>query len=265
VIKSFDPAKGYGFIDSVPGLGRDVYFKAVDGETPPSKGETVSFVLNWSKDGKPQAANITRALADGEPMRGTVKSYNAKNGYGFVCVEGSSQDVYFKKNALPPGLEDSAADGSLVGATVRFVVKLLPDGKPQLRDLILEESTANGAAAPQGAKRKAFAPPEPAAAKRPRVMTAPPAVPAGGHLEEAPEEVFMQLHGVIKSFNPQKGYGFISSEEVEGDVWFRKATLPEEHREAPDLAGQEVIFGLTHAKDGKPQAGTIEVIGQAFE
>lgn len=74
----------------------------------------------------------------------------------------------------------------------------------------------------------------------------------------------MEVEGVIKSFGVAKGYGFIESAAIPGDVFFSKSALPEELVRAVesrcfDLASREVIFSA-EAKDGKTQAHGVQLV-----
>jgi len=270
-IVKFDRTKGYGFIHGVQGLSQDVYLKASHAEFDLVLGDKVDFVLEWSRQGKPQASSVSRSMAEGEAMLGTVKSFNPKNMYGFVTCEGHSRDVYFQQKDLPQDAQAAATEGALVGTVVRFVVKLASDGKPQLKNMtVVEVPGAPLRTAPQDAKRKAMLEPiakrkagqavEPLA-KRQRTMEAPKDELA--EFQAAEGHAAEQVHGWVKSFNPQKGYGFINSDEVEGDVWFRKLSLPPSHQNDSDLKGCQVAFALGHAPDGKPQAQHVQVLASA--
>merc|ERR1712232_578276 len=106
------------------------------------------------------------------------------------------------------------------------------DGKPQMQDAEYVEDQPH-----QGLKRAAGGPVGPRFAtngsqvKRLRPTYAPVAVPrtaaapmplnawpgAGGDNRH---------HGWVKSYNAAKGFGFIESAAVEGDIYFQRANLP---------------------------------------
>jgi CspA family cold shock protein len=61
--------------------------------------------------------------------------------------------------------------------------------------------------------------------------------------------------GVVKWFNPDKGYGFISREDGD-DVFVHFSEIQEEGFKS--LAeGQAVVFDVTTGKDGKLQASNV--------
>lgn len=66
--------------------------------------------------------------------------------------------------------------------------------------------------------------------------------------------------GRVKSYNPSKGYGFLTSASVQGDVFFTKKDLPTSCQDAQikDLTAR---FKLVIAEDGKPQAKQVTVQG----
>merc|ERR1712039_280449 len=67
------------------------------------------------------------------------------------------------------------------------------------------------------------------------------------------------MTGSVKSYNPFKGFGFISSPGVTGDVYFMRLELPDEVRDIResdqiDLNGRSCSFELALAPDGKFRA-----------
>lgn len=260
-IKSWTKGKGFGFI-VVNGFPMDIYFKSEDEMV---KGQEVAFVLKWSADGKPQASEIAVALQGGEDVVGAVKSFNPQKNFGFIKIPGYPKDVYFKAGDLPQELQDSlAAGGDPTGAQVQFVVKLTKDGKPQMQDGTAQmyqgedgfaEEDYRAPPQPPALKRNAGAASNPPA-KRQRLAAGrtPSAAPSFGSADDGERR-----HGVIKSFNPTKGFGFLNTSDVDGDVYVPKKNLL--NVDPADLqAGVEVTFELKFAPDGKPQAANVEVL-----
>jgi len=162
-VVSYNDQTGYGFLNC-PSLEGDVFFSWRD--VPPQihaldgrdlKGKSASFTVTQQADGKPQAKNVKfgktgvsgdwggkgggkggwsalasmamagfSSLRDGQGAQGTVASYNADKGFGFISCELSpGADLYFKSSdALP------------IGTPLAFYVKIMPDGKAQARDLV---------------------------------------------------------------------------------------------------------------------------------
>mmetsp|Transcript_879 Transcript_879/g.2003 ORF Transcript_879/g.2003 Transcript_879/m.2003 type:complete len:250 (-) Transcript_879:263-1012(-) len=127
IVKSYNQAKGFGFITSSACDG-DIYFKF---QGALEAGQPVSFKLNMSTWGSPQAADVTLSLAEGEMTSGTIKSFSAENGWGFVTVPGQP-DIYFKKQDLPAELQ-SIDESSMPGQRVHFSIHITQDGKMQMR------------------------------------------------------------------------------------------------------------------------------------
>lgn len=65
--------------------------------------------------------------------------------------------------------------------------------------------------------------------------------------------------GVVKSWNSQKGYGFIAAPGLNGDVFFARDKLPREFRELSHFNGLTMIFELAQKPDGKYQAENLIV------
>jgi len=159
-------------------------------------------------------------------------SFNPGKGFGFARPDDSTADGYFKAEHLI----DMTPDTCYPGLRVQFQLSYT-GGKPQARNVYPEED------APRGTKRSApGAAEEPPWAKRTNVGAAA-AVPGASDLE-----------GTVASFNPNKGFGFISSAQ-DKDAYFKTehlAGMPAEFC----TAGARVYFDLQHF-DGKPQARNI--------
>mmetsp|Transcript_96805 Transcript_96805/g.177327 ORF Transcript_96805/g.177327 Transcript_96805/m.177327 type:complete len:190 (+) Transcript_96805:67-636(+) len=99
-VKSYDPAKGWGFIDF---NGKDIFvlrheFKG----RVPETGETVNFVITNTEKG-PQATKIRLAdPTDDSYFFGEVKSFAHNTGYGFItCDAIQGQDIFASAKAFP--------------------------------------------------------------------------------------------------------------------------------------------------------------------
>lgn len=251
-VKSFDPAKGFGFI-SAPNFPPDIYFKPDSEEV--TKGQQVTFTIKWSPQGKPQAREVTAPMGEGDSYVGSVRRYNPNKGFGFLSVEGKPQDVYFKGEQLPPDLQEG---GGIEGTKIRFTVHLAPDGKPQAQDMAVVGGPPQGMKRPiAGAGNLAM---HGSAAKRmrptPSTVAAPaPAFNGGGNQPGGEGE---RCVGQVKSYSPVKGFGFIQCEGLEKDVYFQKSGLPPANRDM-DLQGFEIAFDLQFRPDGKPVGINLEV------
>lgn len=153
ILKVFRPEHGWGFIEN-PELknkfGHDVFLnQAVEGGI--KLGSLVSFTLEMSKDGKPQARNARmeaekvdrpKTSAPGQEARelvgkvfkGRVKSFNATNGFGFLTCEElkskfNGRDIYVNHTQVPGG-------GPLIsGHEYEFKLFVNPQMQPQGREL----------------------------------------------------------------------------------------------------------------------------------
>jgi len=70
--------------------------------------------------------------------------------------------------------------------------------------------------------------------------------------------------GFVKSYGLSKGYGFIESDSVEGDIFFPKNALPSDlvdslDAKCFDLASREVTFTV-ESKDGRTQARGVQLV-----
>ena len=64
------------------------------------------------------------------------------------------------------------------------------------------------------------------------------------------------VNGIIKWFDPKKGFGFIVSDEVEGDVFVHYSKIKMEGFKKLETS-EEVTFDLIHSPEGKPQADNV--------
>ncbi|CAE8619034.1 unnamed protein product [Polarella glacialis] len=67
--------------------------------------------------------------------------------------------------------------------------------------------------------------------------------------------------GVVKSWNGSKGYGFLSSPQITGDVMFLRSHLPADAKEVRGkfLEGKTVNFDLTTGPDGRAQGANMQI------
>eukprot|EP00933_Yihiella_yeosuensis_P037284 TRINITY_DN3118_c1_g2_i1.p1 TRINITY_DN3118_c1_g2~~TRINITY_DN3118_c1_g2_i1.p1 ORF type:complete len:248 (+),score=78.99 TRINITY_DN3118_c1_g2_i1:84-746(+) len=197
---------------------------------------------------------------------GQVKSYNDKNGYGFVGIDGYGMDAKFGRNDIASGVPSP-------GATVSFMCTPQMDGR-----VVASMVTVLGGGSGGGMKRNAgdmgmggmgmmgmggglmggvmagmmggMGGPGMAAmggcmgggaAKKPRVEATPTGV---------------TTQGTIKKYNGANGWGFISSPSISGDCFFGKEQLPQDAQglQGNALQGRTVSFSVAQAPDGKMRA-----------
>merc|ERR1712194_896832 len=121
IVKSYNDKKGYGFIQS-PRCPTDVYFKGDNVTGDISVGGAVTFALKAMPDGKAHAIEVGPTLAAGKVAKGSVMSFNAAKGYGFISVPGQNGDFFFSARDFP---------NASVGQSLKFAVQISPEGKIQ--------------------------------------------------------------------------------------------------------------------------------------
>ena len=126
VVKWFDPAKGFGFVELEDGTGDAfLHISVVErfGSGTPAAGAPLRVRTGRGPKG-PQVAEITElgeavpgaapaprrpatgggpnlgGPAHGEEIRGTVKWYNAQKGFGFITPDSGGKDVFVHVTAL---------------------------------------------------------------------------------------------------------------------------------------------------------------------
>jgi len=70
-----------------------------------------------------------------------------------------------------------------------------------------------------------------------------------------------ETYGWVKSYHGKKGFGFIGSEKVEGDIMFSRNELPDDAKEVRGnfLEGRSVIFSIGAGPDGRFKAKSVAI------
>jgi cold shock CspA family protein len=287
-IKSYSDKNGYGFVGSTT-LGQDVHFGAKDLAFPASrdvlKDQLVTFEVIASPEGKLRVSNMRfqsskiannlknqmgvgmmggmesmmgamqgmQATAGGNST-GIVKSFSERNGYGFINAPGQVGDIKF-------GASDVSGGTIAAGTNVTFTTEVTPDGRVQAKNI-----TAAG-----GMKRPASAMGGMGGMGNTDMMKTMMGMMGGnfgGPMKQQrsgpkPTETATGQYtsGTVKSYNGQKGFGFIGSPTLSSDAFFMKSSLPTELQSSHgnDITGQAVQFELAYTSDGKVRAQNISV------
>lgn len=128
-------------------------------------------------------------------INGTVKWFNAVKGFGFICPNDGTGDVFLHLSCLRDAGYDSVPEGA--GIVCEAVQR--PKGMQAVRVIELDSSSAT--------------------ARR----SAPRQAASGAHSVPAGEGDF--LAATVKWFNPVKGYGFVSCGEGTQDVFVHMEVL----------------------------------------
>jgi len=158
-------------------------------------------------------------------------------------------DVKFSKADL---LSPSVSQGT----SVSFVSAVTPDGRLQAREVAIDESGAKRATPSSGFGGEFDRP-----IKQPRVGggcgTPWGSVAAGRQQQYSPVDG-ERLTGVVRSYIPNSGFGFITCDDMPGDIYFGKAVMPPDMH-LMELSGRMVTFELTYASDGKLRSRSVEL------
>jgi CspA family cold shock protein len=165
-------------------------------------------------------------------VQATVKWFNAEKGYGFAALADGSGDVFLHVNALQAAGVQTVSPG----ATLKVRVGNGQKGRQVDQVVSVDESTAEQ----PGARPSPGGP-------RPRGPSAPrPPV----DLSSADEMI-----GIVKWYNPDKGFGFITPQSGGKDV-FVHATALERSGLPPLQEGQSVRIGVVQGAKG-PEAASV--------
>merc|ERR1712137_316440 len=71
--------------------------------------------------------------------------------------------------------------------------------------------------------------------------------------------------GVIQTYDPSKGFGFIRCDNFEEEIFFSRSALPSSFQsnrkgDLPDFAGMEVSFQMTNSSDREPRADEVTLL-----
>jgi len=147
-------------------------------------------------------------------LRGKVKWFNAVKGYGFLALDSDNSDAFLHVTTL----RQSGHDDLKPGATVVCSGVRGPKGWQVMKVLDVDSSTA--------------------------VATMPKTPPA-------PESVAMGdfIAALVKWYNSERGYGFVTRESAEGDIFVHAAVLRRHGMES--LApGQKVMVRIAEGQKG---------------
>jgi len=196
VIKSFNTAKGIGFVECpeiMEKFGCEVFLHASQVQNDEAVGDMISFTVQLGRLGQPRAKDIKTIGSVQDPeggenkepkqvYTGQVKHFNAEKGFGFVaCAETQAQfgcDVFLHKDQFV---------GMNVGDTVRFTLRLSLKGQPQAKDVQrvdggLPSLPALPAPGGEAACKASLPPPPPASRSAPyaKASNVPPPPPVFG-------------------------------------------------------------------------------------
>jgi CspA family cold shock protein len=165
-----------------------------------------------------------------EPVEAIVKWFNAEKGFGFVAVVDGSE-AFMHSRVLEVAGHSSLPEGA------RVKVRIGPGQKgPQVSELIEVDTSSAPAVSTTGRRIH----PRPSSQRRPGV----------GPTEECV--------GLVKWYNPDKGFGFVSQDSGGKDVFVHARTL-ERGGLSGLIEGQRVRMQISQAQKG-PEARSIELL-----
>ncbi len=170
------------------------------------------------------------SFSNGPETGAVVKWFNAEKGFGFVEVAGGSGDAFLHVSVL----QRAGADAVAPGANLR--VRVGPGQKGQQVTEVLEIKEGD-------------APPPP-----PR-YGAGAGGGGGSRFASPPPGSGEEMRGIVKWYNPQKGFGFVTPETGGKDV-FIHATALERSGMQPLAEGQTVTMTVVQGRKG-PEAATV--------
>jgi CspA family cold shock protein len=148
-------------------------------------------------------------VATGPELEAIVKWFNPDKGFGFVEMSDGSGDVFLHANTLQTIGEQSVGSGATLQVRVGQGMK----GRQVAEVLSVDHSTEQ----PDGGagQRRSFGG-APGGARPPR---------AGGFRREPDMSTAVEVDGIVKWYNVEKGFGFITPETGGKDVFIHASVL----------------------------------------
>jgi len=158
-------------------------------------------------------------------MQGTVKFFNAAKGFGFITPESGGADIFVHISAVIASGLDPLQEGDFLAFETEHDRR---SGRPAAVDLILIRSTTT--------------PPRPTPAVSPSDTLRPSRDAAGAGT------------GVVKWFNAEKGFGFITTDGGRDDIFVHVTALKRAGLETLEV-GQRLAFDVeVDRESGKSSA-----------
>ncbi len=177
---------------------------------------------------------------------GTVKFFNVSKGFGFIQPDDGGSDIFVHASALERSGVRTLNEGDRVSFEVEEDRR---SGKLVAVDLQVTGSGSTSASRPDQRSQSNFRPH--GAASR----------PTGGALGSGSRQVEGSGRGVVKWFNPTKGFGFIEPESGGEDVFVHISAV--ERTGLHELReGQRVRFDIERDwRSGKAAATNLRLDG----
>ncbi len=164
----------------------------------------------------------------GNVVEGTVKWFNTAKGFGFVALADGGEAFLHISALEAAGLR---APGE--GATIKCEIGAGKKG-PQVTRVV--EVSGGGAA------------PRPAPGPRP-----------GARIDPSVLANTVEVEGVVKWFSPERGYGFVTADDGEADVFFNMECLRRSGLDRLDEAQRVSLSVQTTAKGREARA--VRILG----
>jgi CspA family cold shock protein len=187
--------------------------------------------------------------ATGPELEAIVKWFNPDKGFGFVEMSDGSGDVFLHANALQAIGEQAVGSG----ATLRVRVGQGMKGRQVAEVLAVDHSTeqpGGGGGGDQGQRR----PYGGGAGERPMGGARPPR--AGGFRREPDMSTARDIDGIVKWYNAEKGFGFVTPDGGGKDVFVHASVLERSGLKTLN-EGQTVHMQVVQGQKG-PEAVSIQ-------
>jgi len=241
-VKGFSYETGWGFIESPQThaiYGKDIFLmKTSLGSLFVKKGDPVEFSVTQTPKG-PAAADV-RLLSGEQTFIGTIKSFNPQKGWGMIACKATEKeygkDIFVLKTSLPNGVASP-------GEEVRFSVEPGKKG-PEAKNVRPVGKQPAVQWMPYGAMATVHPQAQPLMMARAPQMQQMPQMPQMQKKQHPMDSTYM---GVVKSFNPERGWGMIAcmrtQQDFGKDMFFLRTSCPSGTVQAGDQVRFQVGLG----------------------
>jgi cold shock CspA family protein len=234
-VKSCNFEKGYGFVTSPEFGNQDVFLLKADNVPLAAKGDQVTFSVLDTEKG-PEAKDVSIVTRGEGSFKGTVKSFNKEKRFGWISCDITKEifgkDVFFMKTDISGGFVSP-------GATVIFGVRQTDKGPEGVKVKPWEGKSntnwsntnwSNTNWRTQGTQKG---------------YGQTTNMGKGGSMKGSMSQE--RVLGVVKTFNAEKGWGFIETQQLGGEDVF---LLGKEMAGEQPNVGDTVQFTVSMASRG---------------
>lgn len=167
--------------------------------------------------------------SDTQEMEVTVKWFNLEKGFGFVACSQGNEDIFLHFSALQQTGKNQVNEGDIL------LCEVGPGKKGRQVVRVIDIKPGEGGSAPMSEDQESSGHPLRRRSRKPHT---------------GPSDKIESLTGIIKWFNPHKGFGFAAPEEGGSDVFIHASLLHPTGLRTLET-GQKIRMQVTDSSRGR--------------